>query len=73
MMYNNENFIKEFKDLILKLNPVKILFVCSMDYDRYGYRKALDELNVQSVVFTGFEPCPEVSSVQNGVHRTTVI
>ena len=67
MMYNNENFIKEFKDLILKLNPAKILFVCSMDYDRYGYRKALDELNVQSVAFTGFEPCPEVSSVQNGV------
>ncbi len=67
MNYNNEKFINEFKELIKKVHPSKILFVCSADYDRYGYRKALDELDTLSVAFTNFEPCPEVSSVKNGV------
>lgn len=67
MNYNNEKFIKEFKDLIKQLNPNKIFFVCSADYDRYGYRKALDGLDIRSVAFTEFEPCPEVSSVKKGV------
>lgn len=67
MNYNNDKFIDEFKEFIMKINPDRILFVCSADYDRYGYRKALDELNIQSVAFTGFEPCPEVSSVKTGV------
>lgn len=44
-----------------------MLFVCSSEYDRYGYRNALDEININSVAFTAFEPCPEVSSVHNGV------
>ncbi len=67
MNYNNEKFISEFIALIKKINPNKILFVCSADYDRYGYRKALDAFGADSVPFTAFEPCPEVSSVKNGV------
>ena len=67
MIYNNEKFINEFKELIEKLGPNKILFVCSAEYDRYGYRKALDELGFDTVCFTDFEPCPEVSSVKKGV------
>lgn len=67
MNYNNEKFISEFTALIKKINPNKILFVCSADYDRYGYRKALDAFGADSVPFTAFEPCPEVSSVKNGV------
>lgn len=67
MNYNNEKFISEFIALIKKINPNKILFVCSADDDRYGYRKALDEFGADSVSFTAFEPCPEVSSVKNGV------
>ena len=50
-----------------EINPQKVLFVCSKDYDRNGYRKALDEINIKSVSFTSFEPCPEVSSVENGI------
>lgn len=67
MTYNNEKFINEFKALVKKINPHRILFVCSAEYDRYGYRKALDELAVQSAAFTDFNPCPEVSSVKKGV------
>lgn len=67
MDYNNLTFIDEFKEKIIELNPENILFVCSKDYDRYGYRKALDEINMKSVAFTEFEPCPEVSSVEKGI------
>lgn len=67
MKYNNDKFVNEFKELVIKENPSKVLFVCSSEYDRYGYRNALDEINMNSVAFTAFEPCPEVSSVHNGV------
>lgn len=67
MKYNNDKFVNEFKELVIKENPSKVLFVCSSEYDRYGYRNALDEININSVAFTAFEPCPEVSSVHNGV------
>ena len=67
MDYNNLKFIVEFKNKISEISPNKILFVCSNEYDRYGYRKALDELDIKSVAFTDFEPCPEVSSVENGI------
>lgn len=67
MNYNNEKFIKEFKNIMLKIKAQKVLFVCSGEYDRYGYRKALDEIKIKSVAFTSFEPCPEVSSVQKGI------
>ena len=67
MKYNNQIFLNEFKNKMLEINPQKVLFVCSKDYDRYGYRKALDEINLKSVSFTSFEPCPEVSSVENGI------
>lgn len=67
MKYNNQIFLEEFKNKMLETNPQKVLFVCSKDYDRYGYRKALDEINIKSVSFTLFEPCPEVSSVENGI------
>ncbi|MBP8775396.1 MAG: iron-containing alcohol dehydrogenase, partial [Eubacterium sp.] len=67
MKYNNQIFLDEFKNKMLEINPQKVLFVCSKDYDRYGYRKALDEINIKSVSFTSFEPCPEVSSVENGI------
>ena len=61
MKYNNQIFLDEFKNKMLEINPQKVLFVCSKDYDRYGYRKALDEINIKSVSFTSFELCPEVS------------
>lgn len=67
MKYNNNKFIDEFKELVKKENPSKVLFVCSCEYDRYGYKNALDEININSVEFTDFEPCPEVSSVNKGV------
>lgn len=67
MNYNNEKFIKEFKNIMLKIKAQKVLFVCSGEYDRYGYRKAIDEIKIKSVAFTSFEPCPEVSSVQKGI------
>lgn len=67
MKYNNDKFICEFKKLVKEEKPSEILFVCSSEYDRYGYRNALDTLNVHSVAFTDFEPCPEVSSVRKGV------
>lgn len=67
MNYNNEEFINEFKELVKAEKPSKVLFVCSSEYDRYGYRNALDEININSVAFTAFEPCPEVSSVHKGV------
>lgn len=67
MNYNNEKFIKQFKDIINKEKPNKILFVCSSENDRYGYRRAIDALNIPCVAFTDFEPCPEVSSVKVGV------
>jgi hypothetical protein len=62
MKYNNQIFLDEFKNKMLEINPQKVLFVCSKDYDRYGYRKALDEINIESVSFTSFEPCPEASN-----------
>lgn len=67
MIYNNAEFIREFKKIMQEQSPDKVLFVCSSNYDRYGYRKALDEINVSSVSFSEFEPCPEVSSVNMGV------
>lgn len=67
MEYNNGIFLDEFKNKMLDLSPKKVLFVCSSEYDRYGYHKALDEINIKSVSFTSFEPCPEVSSVQKGI------
>ena len=51
MKYNNQIFLDEFKNKMLEINPQKVLFVCSKDYDRYGYRKALDEINIKSVSF----------------------
>ena len=67
MKYNNIKFINEFKELVKQENFSKALFVCSSAYDRYGYRNALDEMNINTAVFTDFEPCPEVSSVKKGV------
>lgn len=67
MDYNNEKFISEFKNIIKKESPKKILFVCSNACDRYGYRTAIDELDIECISFTAFEPCPEVSSVKHGV------
>lgn len=67
MEYNNEKFINQFKEIIIREKPSKILFVASCEYDRYGYRNAIDELDTVCVAFTDFEPCPEVSSVKAGV------
>lgn len=67
MEYNNEKFISEFIDIIKSVSPKSILFVCSNEYDRYGYRKALDGIDVKITSFSAFEPCPEVSSVEKGV------
>ena len=67
MEYNNEKFLNEFKNKMAELKPQKVLFVCSSEYDRYGYRKALDEIKIESVAFCDFEPCPEVSSVEKGI------
>lgn len=67
MEYNNEKFLNEFKNKMAELKPQKVLFVCSSEYDRYGYRKALKEIGIQSVAFCDFEPCPEVSSVEKGI------
>lgn len=67
MEYNNEKYINEFKNKMVQLSPEKVLFVCSGEYDRYGYRKALDETGIKSVPFCDFEPCPEVSSVDKGI------
>ena len=65
--YNNEKFINQFKSILNKEKPDKILFVASREYDRYGYRKAIEELSFSCVAFTDFEPFPEVSSVKAGV------
>lgn len=67
MEYNNEKFLNEFKNKMDELKPQKVLFVCSSECDRYGYRKALDEIKIESVAFCDFEPCPEVSSVEKGI------
>ena len=67
MIYNNEKFIKQFKTILSEEKPNKILFVASAEHDRYGYRKAIDELSIPCAAFTDFEPCPEVSSVKAGV------
>lgn len=67
MEYNNEKFLNEFKNKMAELKPQKVLFVCSSEYDRYGYRKVLDEIKIESVAFCDFEPCPEVSSVEKGI------
>lgn len=66
MKYNNEEFITQFKEIIKKEAPDKILFVASHAHDRYGYRNAIDSLGISCVAFTDFEPCPEVSSVKAG-------
>lgn len=66
MQYDNEKFIKEFSDIVKRENPKKILFVAGSEYDRYGYRKAVDSLCVDCVSFTDFDPCPEVFSVKAG-------
>lgn len=67
MEYKNKKFIDEFKNIIENNNVNKILFVSSREYDRYGYRKCIDEMGVSVVSFSDFEPCPEVSSVMKGV------
>lgn len=67
MEYNNQIFLDEFKNKMHELSPQKVLFVCSKEYDRYGYHKSLDEINIKSVSFSSFEPCPEVSSVKKGI------
>lgn len=67
MKYNNEKFIKEFIDIVKSVSPKSILFVCSKETDRYGYKDALDTLNIKTACFSDFEPCPEVSSVEKGV------
>lgn len=67
MNYNNAEFINELEQIISSVNPSCVLFVCSADCDRYGYKNALDRLGVNSVSFTEFEPCPEISSVKKGV------
>lgn len=67
MDYNNEKFLNRFKDIINREKPSKIFFVASREYDRYGYRKAIDELGIACVAFTAFEPCPEIASVKAGV------
>lgn len=69
MEYNNEKFLNEFKEKMTELSPKKVLFVCSAEYDRYGYRQAIDETGIPSVAFTDFEPCPEVSSVEAGIKK----
>lgn len=67
MDYNNECFKKEFIEILKKESPSKILFVASSEFDRYGYRKAIDDAGFSCVSFTDFEPCPEISSVNKGV------
>lgn len=65
--YNNQKFINQFLDIVKTVEPKSILFVCSNEIDRYGYKNALDTLNIRTSVFTEFEPCPEISSVEKGV------
>lgn len=67
MNYDNDKFLSEFKSIAMRENPCGVLFVCSSEYDRYGYRAALDAVCGNVTAFTAFEPCPEVSSVKNGV------
>jgi alcohol dehydrogenase class IV len=67
MDFNNSFFIDGFKSIISDVKPESVLFVCSHEYDRYGYRRALDDMGVKSEAFTEFEPFPEVSSVKKGV------
>lgn len=67
MIYENDKYVNQFKSMLTVKKPKKILFVASREYDRFGYRKAIDELSFGSVAFTDFEPCPEVSSVMAGV------
>ncbi len=64
---NNEKFIEQFKSILTREKPSKILFVSSCSYDRFGYRKAIDELGIECVSFSDFKPCPEVSSVRKGM------
>lgn len=67
MKYNNEKFINQFIEILKAEIPQKILFVCSSESDRYGYKKAMDENGFSSVCFNDFQPCPEVSSVEAGI------
>ncbi len=66
MEYNNQKFINQFRNIIEENAPSKILFVASRDYDRYGYRDAIDDMGIECVTFTDFSPCPEISSVKKG-------
>ncbi len=66
MEYNNQRFIDQFKKIISEDKPNKILFVASKNYDRYGYRSAIDFLGIPCIAFTNFSPCPEISSVKAG-------
>lgn len=66
MEYNNQKFINQFKAIIEENAPRKILFVASRDYDRYGYRAAIDDMGIDCIAFTEFSPCPEVSSAKKG-------
>lgn len=66
MEYKNQKFIDEFKKIITANKPNKILFVASREYDRYGYRSAIESLGISCIAFTDFSPCPEVSSVRAG-------
>ncbi len=67
MNYNNEMFINQFRDILIKNKPAKILFVCSAEYDRFGYRHAIDGLETEIVPFCDFSVNPEVSDVKKGV------
>ncbi|MCC8072524.1 MAG: iron-containing alcohol dehydrogenase [Clostridiales bacterium] len=67
MKYNNKIFIDELKKTVKEQDCKKILFVSSGEYDRFGYRKAIDEIGIPCIVFTDFEPNPEVSSVMKCV------
>ena len=66
---DNIGFINEFKSVINKEGAKRIFFVSSREYDRFGYRLALEELGCEVYSFTAFEPCPEVSSVTEGVNQ----
>lgn len=66
-VYNNSKFHLEVKALLDKLSVKNIFFVCSSEYDRYGYRKYIEAFGFNITAFTEFEPCPEISSVKKAV------
>ena len=63
----NDKFRAEFENCINELKPQSVLFVSSREYDRFCYRGLLESMGVKVTAFTAFEPCPETSSVLNGV------